>query len=74
MLTDKQIEELLTCDCDQFIDNLVKEMASLSISNNLLEDIISVSEEPIKSDLLEAISRIRDQKIDNILIDKNEEH
>ena len=74
MLTDKQIEELLTCDCDQFIDNLVKEMASLSISKNLLEDIISVSEEPIKSDLLEAISRIRDQKIDNILIDKNEEH
>lgn len=74
MLTDKQIEELLTCDCDQFIDNLVKEMASLSISKNLLEDIISVSEEPIKSDLLESISRIRDQKIDNILIDKNEEH
>jgi hypothetical protein len=74
MLTDKQIEELFTCDCDQFIDNLLKEMASLSISKNLLEDIISVSEEPIKSDLLEAISRIRDQKIDNILIDKNEEH
>jgi hypothetical protein len=48
-------------------------MASLSIDKNLLEDIIEVSNEPIKSDLLIAISNIRDEKIRNILNDKNEE-
>ena len=72
MLTDKQIEQLFTCDYEQFVDNLLKEMASLSIDKNLLEDIIEVINEPIKSDLLNAISRIREEKIDNILKDKDE--
>ena len=72
MLTDKQIEELSTCDYDQFVDNLLKEMASFSIDKNLLDDIIQVSGEPIKSDLLNAISRIREEKIDNILKDEDE--
>ena len=73
MLTDKQIEELFICDYDQFTDILLKEMASLSIDKNLLDDIIDVSNEPIRSDLLEAISKIRDEKIISILKDKNEE-
>jgi len=73
MLTDKQIEELFTCDYDVFVDNLLKEMASYSIDKNLLDDIIDVSSEPIRSDLLESISRIRDEKIITILKDKNEE-
>jgi len=72
MLTDKQIEELFTCDYEQFVDNLLKEMASFSIDKNLLDDIIQVSSEPIKSDLLNAISRIREEKIDNILKDEDE--
>lgn len=72
MLTDKQIEELFTCDYDQFVDFLLKEMASFSIDKNLLDDIIQVSSEPIKSDLLNAISRIREEKIDNILKDEDE--
>ena len=74
MLTDKQIEELFTLDYDQFVDNLVKEMAHLSIDKNLLDKIVEESSEPIKSDLLNAISRVREEKIDNILKDKNEKH
>lgn len=73
MLTDKQIEELFTYDYDQFTDSLLKEMASISIDKNLLDDIIDVSNESIRNDLLVAISKIRDEKIISILKDKNEE-
>jgi hypothetical protein len=73
MLTDKQIEELSTCDYDGFVDSLLKEIASLSIDKNLLDDIIDVSSEPLRSDFLVAISKIRDEKIEDILKNKNEE-
>lgn len=72
MLTNKQIEELISCDYEQFLDNILKEMAYFTIDKNLLGDIIQVSSEPIKSDLLNAISKIREEKIDNILKDKDE--
>jgi hypothetical protein len=73
MLTDKKIGELFTLDYEEFVDTLLKEVASLSIDKNLLDDLIEVSVDPIKSDLILAISTIRDEKIRNILNDKNEE-
>ena len=67
MLTNKKIEELYTVDYDQFVEILIKEMVSISIDKNLLDDIIDVSSEPFKSDLILSISKIRDEKIEKIL-------
>ena len=67
MLTNKKIEELYTVDYDQFVEILIKEMVSISIDKNLLDDIIDVSSEPFKSDLILSISKIRDEKIEEIL-------
>lgn len=73
MLTDKQIEDLFNCDYDQFVDSLLKEIASISVDKNLLDDVIDVSSEPVRSDLLVAISKIRDEKIEEILKDNKNE-
>ena len=70
MLTDKEIEELILCDYDNFVRKIAKELAELSIQKDLVNQIFEVSTDEVKSVLIDAFAQIRGDKIDSIL--KNE--
>ena len=70
ILTAKEIEELITCDYDSFVKKMSLELTQLSLDKDLINQILeATTDEEIKSDFREALSQIRQDKIDSVLKD-----
>jgi hypothetical protein len=68
MLTAKETEELIFCDYDSFVQKIVLELTQLSLDKDLINQMLEVTgDEEIKSDFREALSQIRQDKINSVL-------
>jgi len=68
MLTAKETEELIFCDYDSSVQKIVLELTQLSLDKDLINQMLEVTgDEEIKSDFREALSQIRQDKINSVL-------
>jgi hypothetical protein len=67
MLNQDEIENLKNLEYDMFVSSVIKEMVEISETENLLSELISVSENHIKIQIIEELrilnlNRILDEK------------
>lgn len=65
MLSQKEIENLINIDYDDFLKVLIKEMSEISQEKNIISDILSVSDDTLRSKIIEELRSISLNKILN---------
>ena len=68
MLTDKEINDLANQDYQIFVKSIVRQLAEWSVEKDVVNQMLeATTNHEIKQDLIEALSDIRQDKIDKIL-------